>query len=217
MLYLAPMGAQAPALEPLVPFAEAFFGLPVAVLPEVDVPPSVRTRPAPRWRVRQLFVPDLLDLLRARLPRDAQALLAFTGDDLYPDASWSYVFGLASLSDRVGVFSTARHGPPFVAAADAGGRGRERAMKLLAHEAGHMFGLAHCVHWRCLMNGANHLREFDARPLHLCPVCLRKLRHAAGFDPARRYERLERAFREAGLEEEAGWAGARRRSLEPGR
>lgn len=32
-----------------------------------------------------------------------------------------------------------------------------------------------CIWYRCLMNGSNHLGEADARPLHLCPVDLRKL------------------------------------------
>ena len=32
-----------------------------------------------------------------------------------------------------------------------------RSCKVLAHEACHMFGIEHCVWFRCLMNGSNHL------------------------------------------------------------
>src|SRR5208337_989956 len=65
-----------------------------------------------------------------------------------------------------------------------------RSCKVLAHETAHMFGLAHCIYFRCLMNGSNHLAESDARPMHLCPVCLRKLQTSVGFDVVHRYQNL---------------------------
>jgi len=34
-------------------------------------------------------------------------------EDLYPDPHWNFVFGQASLRDRVGVFSFARYDPAF--------------------------------------------------------------------------------------------------------
>jgi len=52
------------------------------------------------------------------------------------------------------------------------------------------------VFYKCLMNGTNSLRETDRSPVHLCPVCLAKLHHNLGFDPAARYRRLQ-AFYEA--------------------
>ena len=45
------------------------------------------------------------------------------------------------------------------------------------------------------MNGSNHLAETDRAPQHPCPVCLRKLHHAIGFDPVKRYEDLARFYR----------------------
>jgi archaemetzincin len=32
-------------------------------------------------------------------------------EDLYPEPSWNFVFGQASLNERVGVYSFARYGP----------------------------------------------------------------------------------------------------------
>jgi len=29
----------------------------------------------------------------------------------------------------------------------------------MTHEIGHMFGIHHCVHFSCLLNGSNHLEE----------------------------------------------------------
>jgi hypothetical protein len=62
--------------------------------------------------------------------------------------------------------------------------------------------LAHCIYFKCVMNGSNHLAESDARPLSLCPVCLRKLQHTIGFDVLARYGRLLQFYRKAALKGE---------------
>ncbi len=72
-----------------------------------------------------------------------------------------------------------------------------------------MFGLAHCTFFNCLMNGSNHLAESDRRPLHLCPVCLRKLQWSIEFDVLERYRSLERVARTDGFIEEADWLNQR--------
>ena len=56
-----------------------------------------------------------------------------------------------------------------------------------------------------VVNGANHLQEFDSQPLHLCPVDLRKLQHSIGFDVLDRDRKLLVFSREAGFDEEARW------------
>lgn len=76
-------------------------------------------------------------------------------------------------------------------------------------ETGHMFGLKHCIHHECNMNGANHLAEADAAPMHLCPVCLRKMQHAVGFDPVARYRKLELFYEANGLAAEQDWVARR--------
>ncbi len=132
--------------------------------------------------------------------------------DLYPDPSWNFVFGEATLSDRVGIFSFARYSPGFYGY--PGGEGWQdrllrRSCKVLAHETGHMFGLEHCVFFECLMNGSNHLAESDSRPMFLCPVCLRKLQHAAGFGIRARYAALAAFYRQVGFTAEADWIDRR--------
>jgi archaemetzincin len=128
-------------------------------------------------RRRQILTDDVLRWLKGKLPADGFCLLAITMEDLYPEPSWNFVFGQASLNEGVGVYSFARYDPPFYGEP----RGKDyqalllhRSMKVLTHETGHMFGLTHCIYFHCVMNGSNHLRESDRRPLHLCPVCLRK-------------------------------------------
>merc|ERR1711998_354139 len=105
--------------------------------------------------------------------------------------------------DGVGVFSFARYDPsgsflppdgstaglaPMTEAEKA--QLLHRCCRVLCHEGSHVVGLKHCIHFQCLMNGSNHLGESDACPLHLCPVCLRKLADACGFEPLQRYEML---------------------------
>jgi archaemetzincin len=72
-----------------------------------------------------------------------------------------------------------------------------------------MFGITHCVHFSCIMNGANSLKESDEQPLHLCPVCLRKLHRGAGFDVEARYRTLLAFYGKVGLDEEARWTRRR--------
>jgi archaemetzincin len=138
--------------------------------------------------------------------------------DLYPDPSWNFVFGQASTRDRVGVYSFARYDPRFYGqapSADSRMLMLRRSLKVLAHETCHMFGIEHCVWFRCLMNGSNHLAESDARSLHLCPVDLRKLQWSIGFEVVERYRRLRDFHRQTGFEDEGQWLDKRLRFIAP--
>ena len=68
-----------------------------------------------------------------------------------------------------------------------------------------MFGIGHCIYFHCLMNGSNHLAESDARPMHPCPVDLRKLQHSIGFDVVRWHRGLLDFNASVGFFEEAKW------------
>ena len=59
------------------------------------------------------------------------------------------------------------------------------------------------------MNGSNSLSETDAEPMHLCPLCQRKLAWNIGFDTTRQYEKLEAFYRKHLLTEEAEWMAGR--------
>lgn len=68
-----------------------------------------------------------------------------------------------------------------------------------------MFGMQHCIHYTCLMNGSNHIAESDSRQLRLCPVCLRKLQWSVGFDVVERYCLLRAVCKDARFDDEASW------------
>jgi archaemetzincin len=222
-IYLQPLGSlnegDGPSLDQWRQFTAAFFMMPVAVLPPLEMAHHhITSRRNPYTGQLQLLTSDILDLLVTRLPEDGFALLGVTMTDLYPDPSWNFVFGQASPQGRVGVYSFARYDPRLygeVPSADSRKLMLRRSCKVLAHETCHMFGIEHCVWFRCLMNGSNHLTESDARPLHLCPVDLRKLQWSIGFDVVERYRRLRDFHRQAGFEDEAQWLDKRLRFIAP--
>jgi archaemetzincin len=212
VIHLQPLGEFAPERSPSIAklrdFAAAFFAMEVRVLPAVRISASFTTRRNPHTGTLQILTGDVLNFLKSRVPSDAFCILAITMEDLYPEPSWNFVFGEASPRERVGVYSFARYDPAFYAETctdDYEVLMLRRSCKVLAHETGHIFGLAHCVYFSCLMNGSNHLVESDCRPLHLCPVCLRKLQWCTGFDVVERYTSLERVTREASFMDEAEW------------
>lgn len=216
-IYLQPLGDfprdRSPSVVTLREYATAYFVMDVGVLrPLMIRGRDLTTRINPFSGNRQILTTDVLELLRKELPEDAFCVLAITMEDLYPHPSWNFVFGQASLRERVGVFSFARYDPAFYGE-ERGGNAREvllrRSCKVLAHETAHMFSMAHCIFFSCVLNGSNHLQESDARPLSLCPVCLRKLQFSIGFDVIDRYRRLLDFYREVGFEREETWVETR--------
>jgi archaemetzincin len=222
VIYLQPLGNFAPDRSPpinkLREFAAAFFAMKVKALPPIPIDASkFSKRLNPYTGNPQILTGDVLTFLKSRVPGDAFCIIAITMEDLYPEPSWNFVFGQASLRERVGVYSFARYHPAFY------GESRDpryetilfrRSCKVLAHETGHMFGLAHCTFFNCLMNGSNHLAESDRRPLHLCPVCLHKLQWSIGFDVLQRYKALEQVNRAVGFPNEADWLSRRIKTVQ---
>ncbi len=193
-------------------FTEAFFQLPVVVLyPEKKSTLDITSRTTEGHR--QLLTGDIMNALMQTLPQDAYCAIALTRTDLYPKDSWAFVFGEARPADRVGVFSLARYGQmrsdPKYKNSPLKPLFLQRTMKVISHEAGHLFSLNHCIYYHCDMNGSGGLEEADKAPLHLCPVCLRKLHLAIGFDPIKRYEDLLAFYKSCGLKDEADWVTER--------
>jgi archaemetzincin len=221
IIYLQPLGdfpgGRGPEIEKLREFAAAFFALDVKALAPVSLDAASFTmRRNPHTGNSQVLTTDVLAFLKRFMLTDAFCILAIMMEDLYPEPAWNFVFGQASLRERVGVYSFARYDPAFYGEPPTGDHQNlimRRSCKVLAHETGHMFGLAHCVHFNCLMNGSNHLAESDRRPLHLCPVCLRKLQWSIGFDVLARYIALERTSRALGFADEATWLSERIKTL----
>jgi archaemetzincin len=197
--------------------AGIWFDLPTRIEPSLPLPErgwdrirrfSWQEQPVKQYKTGYF----LKRLLPGRFPADAVCCLAITMADLYPEESWNFVFGQASLVQRVGVYSMVRYFSQFWGqeeSVDTYYLALRRSCKVLVHEVGHLFGLAHCIYYRCAMSGSNSLEESDRRPLRLCPICLKKLEWNRGFDMTKRYERLKRFFENQDLKEEAAWINLR--------
>jgi len=217
-LYLCPLGAMSPQeqarLDVLREYLEVYFALPARVMPPAGLD-RVTTRDRRMFgrTVRQYLTTDILDsVLQHLLPQDAVCMMGVTMADLYPEESWNYVFGQASLERRIGVYSLVRFYPAFWGEAETAEsllKALKRSLATLVHETGHMFGVQHCQRYECVMNGSNSLAESDLRPIHLCPECLKKLRWNIGFDVPARYEALHKFYAARGMAAEAEWAAKR--------
>ena len=190
-------------------FMGRFYNLPAHVqkdLPMSLIPPDAR-RVHPSWGDRQILTGYVLDrVLKPRLPSDAAVYLAFAGSDLWPGRGWNFVFGQASLRDRVGVWSIYRYGDPGKDAPSSR-RCLLRTLKTAVHETGHMFSMLHCTAYECGMCGSNSLAESDRRPLAFCPECMAKVCWATGADPVERYRKLAEFCKTEGLKAEAEFYG----------
>lgn len=195
-MYVQPLGEFTPTqrrlLDQTADFLHRFFDFPVTVQSDVplDGAPASARRFLESRQAEQILTSYLLnDVLKPRRPDDAVAVLGLTATDLWPAPGWNYVFGQASLSERVGVWSMSRYGNPDEGAA-AYTLCLRRTLATATHETGHMFGIPHCIAFECCMNGSNHLDESDSRPLEFCPECQPKIWWACRVDPIVRYERL---------------------------
>lgn len=208
-LYLQPIGRfsiqDAELVQQMRRFAAAFFARDVRLLPAVDVDGSITTRTNRFLGLSQLKTRDLLPWLARRAPGDAFCVLGITTHDLYAFDTLSFVFGEAIVDDRVAVCSLVRYDPRFYGKPVDDRLLLRRACKVLAHEICHMLGMRHCIFFNCLMNGSNHLAESDRRPLHLCPVDLRKAHWSLGFDLIARYRQLAAFWRSVEVADEAEW------------
>jgi len=209
-IYIQPLGGFPKDLSPdihlLRDYCAAYFGLPIKVLPAVALAAGGKVRSRMQFGSLQFRTEDIFEVLKARLPADAFCVIGVTMEDLYPDERWNFVFGEASYTDRVGVFGFKRFTPSFNEepwTEDSRRLLLRRSCDTLAHEIGHMFGLAHCTFFECVMCGSNHLAEADARPMHACPVCLRKLYSSVHFDLVARERALLAFYEMQGFKDEA--------------
>jgi len=234
-LRLVPIGplseGQAAVFEVTKDFLKPFFGLELVVdspariedIPNeaqryvfmgesipVDAPHPELGEPA------QLLTTYLLNevLMARRSERDA-AVLGITAFDLWPGPGWNFVFGQASLTQRVGVWSMARNGDPDESPAMRALCAIRTAMTA-THETGHMFGIRHCIAYQCGMNGSNHSDERDRQPLEFCPECQAKLWWTCGLDPLARSRALTAVARKYALEQVAGELAKQSKALATG-
>jgi predicted Zn-dependent protease len=124
----------------------------------------------------QLDARAALELLYRDRAEDALVEIDITAVDIYEeDKPW--VFGLASLTDRIAIVSLARIDDDQV-------RLPRRLGKLVLHETGHALGLHHHDDETCVMRQDPTVAALDTAPDAPCDRCHRRL-HRNAHDLAR--------------------------------
>lgn len=118
---------------------------------------------------QQLDAREALELLFRDRASDAIAEINITAVDIYEPAK-PFVFGLASLTDRVAVVSLARIG---------GRKTSDRIRKLVLHETAHTLGLHHHDDVDCVMRQDPTVEALDTAPKRPCAVCRKELARIA--------------------------------------
>ena len=166
------------------------------------IPPAAR-RKNPYTHQEQWLSPYILDhVLKPRLPKDAMVLTAITATDLWPGMGWNFVFGQASLQERVGVQSITRNGNVEGTPAERT-QFLRRTLRTASHEMGHVISIRHETVWEGNMCGSNHRAESDRLPTWLCPSSVAKLCYAVSCDPVKRFRDLHTFCKKHGLDTEA--------------
>ncbi len=102
--------------------------------------------------------------------------LGIVGADAYVPGL-NFVFGLALPSLRVATVYT-----PRLRIGASYNLFRERLVKEVMHELGHVYGLSHCPNRLCVMSFSNSLLEVDMKRPAFCRRCASLLRRA-GLEP----------------------------------
>ncbi|HEY3132064.1 MAG TPA: archaemetzincin family Zn-dependent metalloprotease [Acidobacteriota bacterium] len=124
-----------------------------------------------RKQYRSTFLLNMLAIIE---PGDKKTRLGMVSVDLYvPELN--FVFGEASKSERIAVFSTARLDPRLYGEPADQDLLERRAVTEAIHELGHAFGLEHCSRTDCVMWFSNTLSESDRKGSQFCSRCSRLL------------------------------------------
>ena len=146
----------------------------------------------------QLNACTIIEKLYKKMPEDAYCLIGITDVDLYNDVrvikprKWIYYpppykndfcYELNSYKYWVSLCSIARFDPMFAIDEQPSEEEKakfffklvKRSIKMVVKNIGHMFGLKNCIFFSCVMNGFGSMKEFDSRPVEVCPCCLRKI------------------------------------------
>lgn len=194
VIYIQPIGTftvwQKKVIAYNVDYIKLFFGLETKVLPTINEETIPSDKIRLEFHTEQLHAGYIINtILPEIVPDDAIVIMALTAKDLYPEPSWSYVFGLASYTERTGVSSIYRFSEDTLSESNYS-LCLNRIIKTSTHEITHMLSVNHCINAVCLMNGVNHIYESDAKPNALCSVCLAKLSWNLKFDDAKRLKLL---------------------------
>lgn len=147
----------------------------------------LRAHPIPKQALhaaRNQYDADvIIDALFRTAPVDAIGVVGVTNHDLFDKRHGRFVFGLASLVDRVAVVSLARYRGSWWGQAFDLRQFESRYYKVLVHEVAHTLGLKHCERHSCAMRDDADLKALDSSPRHFCAACTAAVHEGARLGP----------------------------------
>jgi archaemetzincin len=167
---IQPLGKVAPdVIQVIERDLKALYRVEVEVLPQRELPASAFYKPRARYRAEKL-----LAWLEKETPAGFTKVIGITVSDISTTKEdvfdWG-IFGLGEIDSRPCVVSTFRLGRGVLRA-----KMLRRTGDVAGHEAGHTFGLQHCISPHCMMNDAGgKIQSVDESTHHLCPECRRLL------------------------------------------
>lgn len=156
-------------LPALADSIEAFYPLTVHIAPLKKLPAHIYYKPRNRHRADRI-----IHWLRLNMDDSVRVVVGLTSLDISSTRKGNYDYGIMGLGYRPGhacVVSSFR--PAKTAKRKA--HLQERVLKLVIHEMGHNFGLAHCPDPHCLMRDAEGKMTLDEES-DLCKACKQKLK-----------------------------------------
>ena len=101
-------------------------------------------------------------------------VLGIIEKDIYAD-NLNFIFGEAEFNGKIAVVSLARLNPEFYREKFDEKLFKERIVKEVFHELGHLFGLEHCKNPKCVMSFSNTILDVDRKSKYFCESCKKKL------------------------------------------
>ncbi|MCL5883144.1 MAG: archaemetzincin family Zn-dependent metalloprotease [Actinobacteria bacterium] len=151
-------------LSGLAGAAGAVFGFESEVGERLGVPAGAFDRKRSQFRGEAF-----LDSLSSRR-QGPELLVGITGLDIFLPGL-NYVFGVADRDRGVAIVSLHRLGPEFYGLPPDDELLRERILKEITHEAGHVLGLSHCGRADCIMRFSNAIGDTDRKGPGFCDEC----------------------------------------------
>lgn len=108
-----------------------------------------------------------------KLTRPQQPVLFFTSQATPKEHNCCCVYGDHFKEDKICIVSTD--------GLNGTANNTVLLMKTIAHQYGHLLGIGHCLHIRCLMNGALNQEDLQNIPLTPCAVDTAKIAHRTGM------------------------------------
>eukprot|EP00026_Physarum_polycephalum_P008365 Phypoly_transcript_08447.p1 GENE.Phypoly_transcript_08447~~Phypoly_transcript_08447.p1 ORF type:complete len:463 (+),score=102.35 Phypoly_transcript_08447:92-1480(+) len=208
-------------LDVVEEFLQVFFGMPTKLLPswkfkqaknKIQIMAGNKNYPISTDKDGRLQVMDILEAMWDHIPKDACCVIGITLHDIFEIEEDENQFWGRATGDGCAVISLNRFNPDLF----EGGKKEDnfvlsltRSLNTIVHETMHIFGIDHCVFYRCNMNSSEPILTNIDETLPLCPIDLRKLHHIFKFDVLQRYHNLHEFYKKYKFRYEANWVSKR--------